>query len=171
MSHKDVNSQNRNERRGGRGLLVPAAIAGLILAACGGNGDGVGEPGPGEIGIRLQEWAVVPSESSAAAGEITFRIENVGEETHEFVVIRTDLSVLDLPTEEDGSVNESAVNESAEGVEVVGEVEDVPAGGSAELTVTLESGHYALICNVVEEEDGETESHFQMGMRTDFEAE
>jgi uncharacterized cupredoxin-like copper-binding protein len=164
MNHRVHAFQER--RRDGRraAVIVGAVIAALLLAACGGNGDGAGDEG--EVGIRLQEWAVVPSQQAAPAGEITFRIENVGEETHEFVVIRTDLSVLDLPTAEDGSVDEHG-----QGIEVVDEVEDIPAGESEELTVDLEAGHYALICNIVEEENGEHESHFQMGMRADFDVE
>jgi len=34
--------------------------------------------------------------------------------------------------------------------------------------VDLDAGNYVLICNIVEEEDGETVSHYQEGMRTPF---
>jgi uncharacterized cupredoxin-like copper-binding protein len=54
-------------------------------------------------------------------------------------------------------------------IEPVDEVEDIPSGGSGELTVDLEEGSYVLFCNIVqEEEDGEVESHYQNGMRTAF---
>jgi len=145
-----------------RTLLVAALVAvALVTVACaddGGNGE------PTSIDVTLQEWAVVPSQASTPAGEITFAISNDGQETHEFVVIRTDLPILDLPTNEDGSVSEEG-----EGMEVIDEVEDIPSGDNATLTITLEAGSYALICNIVEEENGEVESHFQMGMRTSFE--
>jgi uncharacterized cupredoxin-like copper-binding protein len=148
-------------------VAVLAAVA-LVAAACGddstptgGNGDGAAT-----VDITLQEWAVLAEPGSTSAGEVTFSITNDGEETHEFVVIRTDLALLDLPTEDDGSVSETG-----EGMEVIDEVEDLPSGESAELTVDLDAGSYALICNIVEEENGETESHFQMGMRTTFEVE
>jgi iron uptake system component EfeO len=119
------------------------------------------------VQVALQEWAIVPDTASASAGDVTFEIENTGDETHEFVILRTDLDVLDLPTAEDGSVDEEGA-----GIEVVDEVEDLAAGASETLTVDLESGNYALICNIVEEEmDMEMEhdpSHFQSGMRTSF---
>ena len=145
-----------------------ASVAAVLLVSCGGDGDNGGstETG-GTVAVTLQEWAVVPAEASVAAGDVTFEIENKGQETHEFVVIKTDLGALDLPTEDDGSVSETG-----EGMEVVDEAEDIPAGESVDLTVSLEPGHYVLICNILEEEeDGEHESHFQMGMRTDFEVE
>jgi uncharacterized cupredoxin-like copper-binding protein len=126
-----------------------------MLGACDGGGS--------SVGVTLQEFAVVPDEDSAEGGEVTFEIENVGEETHEFVVIATDLDATELPTAEDGSVDEEG-----SGIEVVDEVEDVPSGESEELTVDLEEGNYVLICNIVEEEGGEPESHYQEGMRTAF---
>jgi uncharacterized cupredoxin-like copper-binding protein len=154
-----------------RTLLVAAlAAVALIAVACGdddettptgGNGDGANT-----VDITLQEFAVLASPTSASAGDVTFSIANSGEETHEFVVIRTDLSALDLPTADDGSVSEEG-----EGMEVVDEVEDIPSGDSPELTVSLDAGAYVLICNIVEKEDGETESHYQEGMRTSFEVE
>jgi hypothetical protein len=36
------------------------------------------------------------------------------------------------------------------------------------LTVDLDAGSYALICNIVEEEEGEPEAHYAEGMRADF---
>ena len=145
-----------------RTLLIAAlAAVALVTVACADDG---GNGGSTSIDITLQEWAVVPSQASTPAGEITFAISNDGQETHEFVVVRTDLPILDLPTNEDGSVSEEG-----EGMEVIDEVEDIPSGDNATLTVTLEAGTYALICNIVEEENGEVESHFQMGMRTSFE--
>lgn len=116
------------------------------------------------IDVTLQEWAVVVSDDSAPAGEVTFSITNDGpEDVHEFVVFMTDLDVEALPTDDTG-----AVDEEAEGIAVIGEVEDVAVGDSAELTVTLEPGSYALVCNIYSED--EDEAHYQMGMRTAFTA-
>lgn len=146
--------------------VIAAAVSILALAACGddtGGDNGADAAGAGgDMSIELQEWAVVPDQESAPAGEIAFSVENIGEEVHEFVIIRTDLDPGALPTADDGSVSESG-----EGMEVIDEIEDIEPGDTAQLTVDLDAGAYTLICNILEEEeDGEFESHYQMGMRT-----
>lgn len=156
-----------------RRALAPIGAIGMavVLAACATNGGGGatasagGDGGEGTtIDVTLQEWAVVVSEESAPAGEVTFAITNEGpEDIHEFVIFRTDLGIDDLPTDEDG-----VVDEEGEGIEVVDEVEDVEVGASAELTVTLEAGAYVLVCNIYDDDEGE--AHYQMGMRTAFTA-
>ena len=83
---------------------------------------------------------------------------------HELVVVRTDLPADGLPTNEDGSFDEDG-----EGVEVVGELEEIEPGTSGTLTVDLEPGHYVFLCNVVQDEGGEPFSHYQQGMRVDVE--
>jgi uncharacterized cupredoxin-like copper-binding protein len=146
--------------------VLVAAGALLAFAACGNDDDGAngngGAGGETTVGVELSEWSVTPDDTSVPAGTVTFEVENVGEETHEFVVIGTDLDVLELPTEKDGSVAEEGE------LEVVDELEDIASGDTVELTVDLDAGHYVLICNILEEEHGEHESHYQMGMRTNF---
>ena len=94
---------------------------------------------------------------------MTFNIENKDpDDTHEFVVIRTDLDPTALPTEENG-----AVAETGEGMEVVDEVEEIPVGDTPTLTIDdLTAGSYVLICNIYDEE--EQEAHYSEGMRTGF---
>jgi len=144
------------------------SLLGSVLVACG--DEGTAGDGAATVSVTLDEWSVASEPASVGAGEVTFEISNVGEETHEFVVIATDLGILDLPTAEDGSAEEGTGE-----LEVVDEVEDVAAGASATLPVDLEPGHYVLICNIVEEEMEMDEmemdhdpSHFQNGMRTEF---
>lgn len=136
--------------------LAPLAAVALILGAC---SDGSRD---GTVSVTLDEHNVVADPSSGDAGEITFDVENTGEETHEIVLVRTDLAPGELPTADDGSFDEDQV-------EVVDEIEDMEAGASERLTVDLEAGSYVLACNVVEEEDGETEAHYALGMHTAFE--
>ncbi len=132
--------------------LAAVALAG---AACGGGGGGT-------VDVTLQEFAVVPSESSIDSGSVTFDVTNEGpEDVHELVVIKTDLSPIDLPTDPNGSVNEDG-----EGMEVIGEIEDIPVGETQSVTLDLESGSYVLICNIYDE--SEKESHYQEGMRVSF---
>ena len=114
--------------------------------------------------MTLQEFAVLPAQESAPAGDVTFAVTNDGpEDTHEFVVFKTDLAPDALPTASDGSVDEEG-----EGVELVDEIEDIAVGDTPTLTVSLDAGSYVLICNIVEEEGDETIVHYQQGMRTGF---
>jgi uncharacterized cupredoxin-like copper-binding protein len=148
-------------------IILAAALVALT-ASCGGNDDGGSAQSGGggsTVDVTLQEFAV-GTPSSTSAGETTFNVSNTGTETHEFVVIKTDLGASELPTVKDGSVDEGG-----EGIEPVDEVEDLAPGKSEELTVTLDPGHYVLICNVVEKEGGETVSHYQEGMRAELTAE
>jgi hypothetical protein len=61
------------------------------------------------------------------------------EQTHEFVVFQTDLPQDQLPTNEDGDVDEEG-----EGVALVDEIEDIEGGSSESLTVNLDAGSYVL---------------------------
>jgi uncharacterized cupredoxin-like copper-binding protein len=117
------------------------------------------------VGVTLQEVAVVPETTDIPAGTVTLEVENIGPAlAHELVVVRTDLPADGLPTNEDGSFDEDG-----EGVEVVGELEEIEPGTSGILTVDLEPGHYVFLCNVVQDEGGEPFSHYQQGMRVDVE--
>jgi hypothetical protein len=148
-----------------------AAAVGLMLlmAACspsasptGSEPEESGAAGGSTVEVTLQEWAVVPAQDSAPAGEITFSVTNEGpDDVHEFVIIRTDLDPGDLPTDADG-----AVDESGEGMEVIDEIEDIPVGDTVDLTVDLEAGNYVLICNIFSAD--ENEAHYGEGMRTAF---
>lgn len=143
------------------GGSVGRTVCGLVglmlilgLTAC-------GDDGGGSVDVSLQEWSVNPDPTSVSSGEITINVDNTGEEVHEFVIISTDLDPGSLPTVDDGSVSEDG-----EGMEVVDEIEDIDPGTTSDLTVDLEAGSYVFLCNIYEEAD--SESHYQMGMRTAF---
>lgn len=138
---------------------IRAAIVGLPLVvglvACGTTTT---------VDVTLREFSIAPSVASAPAGTVTFEVTNDGpNDVHEFVVVRTDLAPEALPTDADG-----AVLEDGDGMEVIDEIEDLAVGASETLMLTLEAGDYVLICNIVEEEDGETEAHYALGMRSAF---
>ena len=157
-----------------RRAAIAAASLTLLLAACSGGGTATPSAAPESpaedplapnVNVTLQEWSVTPSETTAPAGDVIIQATNDGpEDDHELVVIKTDLDPAELPTKEDGSVDEEG-----EGIEVKGEIEEFEVGGQETQTFELDPGSYALICNVVmEEDDGTIESHYKMGMHTAF---
>ncbi len=157
-------------RRLGARLSVGLAAASLAVGACGGASAtqspaaATPDAGGSTVDVLLQEWAVVPAVPTAKAGSVTFKVTNKGpDDTHEFVVFRTDLEPRALPTGADGSVDEEG-----EGVEAIGEIEDVTVGSTQEVTFDLEPGKYVLICNLVEESGGTAEVHYKLGMSTGF---
>ncbi|HEU4920829.1 MAG TPA: hypothetical protein VFT20_13905 [Candidatus Limnocylindrales bacterium] len=159
-----------DRRSGARALALVAATA--LLAACAQGGGAspssaatAGASGAGTgtaVAVTLEEWAVSTDASSAPAGPVTFTATNEGPaDPHEFVVIKTDLDFTALPTDAQGVVDEAGGE-----MEVIGEIEDIAVGASEDLTVTLEPGKYALICNIYDE--AEQEAHYSEGMRTTF---
>lgn len=129
-----------------RRAVTLASIGALtFLSGCGGGG----------IGVTLADYTITPDATSAAPGDVTFDLTNDAEQTHEFVVIKTDLGEADLPVDENGDVSETG-----EGMEVVDEIEDIEAGGTPSLTVNLDAGSYVLICNLP--------GHYRQGMHASF---
>jgi uncharacterized cupredoxin-like copper-binding protein len=125
--------------------------------------DGVVEPKPDgatQVDVTLAEWNVTPAEGSAAAGEVYFLASNEGEDPHELVVVKSDLEPGDLPVEEGAVVEDE--------LDFRGEIEGFASGTQASGVFDLEAGRYVLFCTIVEEEDGGLESHYELGMHTEF---
>jgi uncharacterized cupredoxin-like copper-binding protein len=156
-----------------------ALLAALFAAACGGGTKvepvpdpepeaeaeaGVVEtppPGATTVDVTLREWAIDIGQTSLPAGETYFLATNAGAEAHEMVVIRTDDAPDALPNN-NGKVPEEAVD-------MLGEIEPFSPGSKASTVLELTPGHYVMICNIVEvEENGDIESHYLEGMRTEF---
>lgn len=149
------------------GLTLVATTC-LIAAACGGPA-ATSRPTPTPpstatttVNVTLNEWSIATDLATVPAGQVKFIVTNDGpQEIHEFVVMRTDLSLISLPTGTNGVVDEEGA-----GVENVGEVADEPIGTTQELILELEPGAYVLVCNIYDENTNE--SHYQMGMRNAF---
>ena len=146
------------------GIGALMAVLAIGAVACGddddsdvGNGDTVGSS---VVNLDLFEYQIVPDLDAVAAGSVTFNASNVGGATHELVIVRTDLAPDALPASEDG-----AVDESGEGVAVIGRIEEFAAQSDASITVDLEAGSYVLICNIVEDA---AVSHYAEGMHRAF---
>jgi uncharacterized cupredoxin-like copper-binding protein len=147
-------------------LIVPTtglALAAVALGglACGSDG---GEPGAGAVDVRLLEWSVRPEPEVVSTGEVTFSASNIGGGTHNLLVIRTDLDPGALPSLDDGSLDEAGA-----GIAIAGRTDDITPGGEAALTLTLEAGNYALVCNVIDtRDDGSSDAHYEEGMYASF---
>jgi uncharacterized cupredoxin-like copper-binding protein len=163
-------------------------ILALVLGACGGPGTGTSEhtvayipgysgssPGPAAeplgfaphrrtITVALgetdaQHMYIHMSQTVASQGKVSFVVTNEGIQTHEFVVLSTDTPAADLPIVSfEGEANR--IDEDAKGVTNVGETGDMEPGTSMVLTVDLEPGHYAVVCNLP--------VHYAMGMHQDL---
>lgn len=145
---------------------VVLAILAVALGACGGDNEPATPQAAGttSVAATLQEWSVLPSQTSVPAGSVTFQVQNKGpKHEHEFVVFKTDLAPNSLPTNADGSVNETGT-----GVQASGEIEEFAVGATQSKTLTLSAGKYVLVCNVIEEEAmsdmGGIKAHYKLGM-------
>lgn len=135
-------------------LAVAGAVLMLATASCGGGGE--------TVEVTLQEFSIGTEPTSAGAGDVTFDVSNEGpDDTHEFVLFKTDLGITELPTDENG-----AVVEDGEGLELIDEIEDILVGDSQSLTLDLDAGSYVIVCNIWDED--EQEAHYAEGMRTSF---
>ncbi len=127
-------------------LVVCAVLFAAALAAC--------SSGPTSVDVTMTDYEMQLSVDTVKAGDVVFHIQNASDITvHEFVVVQSDMLATEIPVGEDLLVDESLFTP-------VDEVEDIPAGESAELTVTLTPGHYVLLCNIA--------GHYKLGMHADF---
>jgi uncharacterized cupredoxin-like copper-binding protein len=152
-----------------RYAVVPTFLLLLAGAACSSSNDnsnassgssgsstqGSSTSSSGGVGATEKDFAITLDSSSANAGSVTFNIENQGPSTHEFVVFKTKLAQDQLPTGNDGTVDEEA-----KGLDHVDEVEDIAAGSSQTLTTNLDPGSYVVICNLP--------GHYAQGMHAEL---
>jgi len=131
-------------------LVILALVLAPLLSSCG---------GPSKIDVALTTYKITPSSDTAKAGEVTFHVHNDATDlTHEFVVFKTDLPEDQLPLTAEG-----IVDEEADGLTSMGEVEDVTPGTSKDLVLNLEAGNYVLVCNT-----DSTQLHYSHGMHKSF---
>ncbi|MCF6323220.1 MAG: hypothetical protein L3J89_02680 [Gammaproteobacteria bacterium] len=112
--------------------------------------------------VSLSEWAVTPDKTMVNAGPVNFNITNDGPvDVHEFVIFKTDLAFDNLPLDANGNVDENGA-----GIMLIGEIENISVGESAQITFDLAPGNYVLICNIWDA--GEAAAHYTEGMRVAF---
>ena len=122
---------------------------GLVAAACGGGG------GDADVTVTLRDDGITLSEESIAAGELRFEGINQGNLTHELEVFLVPEGV-----DADALPMEGNTVPAKETLELIDEVEDIAPGTSAPLSLDLEPGTYAVICNLP--------GHYANGMHATF---
>lgn len=147
--------------RRGRPLAVAATLAllpAMALVACGDDDDtDSAEAASTTVKVTEGDGTIDLDRTSSADGSVQFVIENGGELTHEFLVLKTDLAQEKLPLNGD----QTAVDEAGSGVDLVGEKSAIAPGADATLSFDdLAPGKYVLICNVP--------GHYGLGMHASF---
>ena len=95
------------------------------------------------------------SANEVKAGLVTFVVKNnATDQTHEFVVVQTDLPTDQIPVNSDTHLIDE------EQLTVLGEVEDRDSGAIKRLTLDLKPGRYVLVCNLA--------SRYQSGMHSEL---
>jgi uncharacterized cupredoxin-like copper-binding protein len=127
--------------------MTLASVVGLV-AACSG-----GQPGssPGGVPVTLRDFSVTVA-STLPSGSNQLAITNSGATVHELEVFTVPAGVDPANIPQANGVADTA----SVGMTVVDEVEDVAPGTSHNLTVSLQPGTYAFICNLP--------THYGLGM-------
>jgi uncharacterized cupredoxin-like copper-binding protein len=121
-----------------------------MLASCGGSS------GPASsLTADLTDFVVKTETTVLKAGEVTITANNIGNETHELVLFKTDLDADKLPVDEEG-----AVDEAGAGLTLVNEAEGIKPGKNKSFTATVTPGKYLLVCNTIEN----GKKHYMLGM-------
>ncbi len=140
-------------------LTILVSVMTVALFACSGESAPAGPASTVSVDlvdIDANTMQMTLDAQSVPQGEITFEVTNSGDLLHEFVVFKTDLAIDDLPTNESGS----EVIEDGPGLTLIDEIEDIQVGETKTLTVGLEAGNYALVCNI--------KGHYQKGLSSAF---
>jgi hypothetical protein len=138
-------------------------VVGVVLFAVGVlwslSGCGLGNLTGGQhVSVGLDEYNVRLSGGTAPGGEVTFDVHNGGRDPHEFVILKSDLSVASLPAAEGADAGK--VQEEAPGIVHVSEISGIGPGQDKSLTVDLKPGTYLLVCNFP--------GHLHSGMAAQF---
>jgi uncharacterized cupredoxin-like copper-binding protein len=154
-------------------LALPAAAAAVLAAAvvatgCGSNNSNAQTPPPpkttaattpattappakGTVDATLGEWSVKLSSGTVPAGTVKLHVTDAGTMQHELVVLKTSKQAGEL-----GKAGQSRIAETGH----VGEVGNLDAGKSGDVTLHLKPGHYSLVCNLP--------GHYIAGMHVDL---
>lgn len=140
-----------------RNFWLTAVVSAFAVAAVTGcsSDKATSTPESQIVNVELKEFVVESSPEQANSGTIRFRIDNTGSVPHELVLLKTDLAEDALPLTPDGAL----VDEPNAG-QVLGGVDEFPAGENRTAEFEVEAGNYVLICNIP--------SHYKAGMTATF---
>ena len=129
---------------------TPLRATGTVAADA--TSQAVREGGGGglRVEVKLNEWSVQSDAETVAPGTVEFEVTNLGDVLHEFVVVKSDRPVEDLPVT-GGYVQ-------LDGLDVLAREGPFEGGEGREVSTTLSLGNYVLFCN--------QPGHYQGGMRT-----
>lgn len=130
-----------------RRLALALVGLGLVAGAC-----SAGEP---DVTVTLRDDGIALSSASVGPGELTLEGVNDGTMTHEFEVfsVPEGVDANALPIEDNTAT-------ATELLTVIDEVEDIAPGTSARLSINLDPGTYAVLCNLP--------GHYAAGMHATF---
>jgi uncharacterized cupredoxin-like copper-binding protein len=101
----------------------------------------------GAVSVKLGEMFVRPSVTQAAAGKVTFHVQNTGTLVHEMIVGKAPIR---------GPLATGKMSETTS----VGEVAELKPGTTGSVKLSLKPGSYILFCNVP--------GHFAAGQHVAF---
>jgi uncharacterized cupredoxin-like copper-binding protein len=104
----------------------------------------------------VKEWGIKISAGKHVAGSIEFDLTNEGTMAHEFLVVRSDKTAIQLLDEVSASTNR--LDEAT--LDVIDEQAEWQPGTPGMFTVTLEPGNYFVMCNIA--------GHYAQGMYADL---
>src|SRR2546422_3026342 len=122
----------------------------ILVGACSNPAESA--PAGSQVVAELSDYKITVNVPSVKAGKIKIGVRNLAAMEHTFQVIKTDLPPDKLP------VDGASAKAKEDGK--VGDIKSIPAGKSASVTVDLQPGKYAFICNIA--------GHYQLGMHTGF---
>lgn len=134
--------------------LVGVVVLAILAVGCGADQNDATGITSNEITGSLKEWEVAVDGATAKAGEVTFTISNKGTIGHEFLVVKTDIALGEIPLDGDHFA------EPTDGIEVIDEIGEFAKGTTEVLVLALEPGNYQLVCNLPD--------HYEAGMHASF---
>jgi uncharacterized cupredoxin-like copper-binding protein len=132
---------------------ILAVVAGALVAGCGGSssttstttGTQEGEATGTTTEIKLGDFFFEPKSATAEPGSVTITSPNEGKVEHELVLFKTNMDPAKLPTEAGGGVDEEKLDQEAE---EIGEIADVEPGDTKSGQFDLKPGDYVMFCNL-----------------------